>query len=401
MINTSCLSIVFRAALSLGRRRVGLSKGLWIVAAIGAGLASPQNTGVPFTRLTIDRQPPAKPYYKMAGDIDGDGNLDIVVAGDGRSLVWYAFPSWKKTAIAEGGWSGVNGEIVDLDGDGDQDIVMGGVLWFRNPRVGGGSWEKHQIDNQQVHDIEVGDLDLDGRPDLVARDQSAFRRSESDTGGSALYVYFQTGPNSWKKTVLDCPHGEGLKLADIDQDGDPDIVIGGRWYENTRGGAGVRWPEHVYTRLWTEPDVKVEVSDFNGDSKPDIVLTPSELRGETYRVAWYEHPSKGPQGEWTEHVIIPSIECVIHALGVGDVDGDGDPDVVIAEMHQGEDPDEVSLLLNEAHGIRWRKQVISKDGSHDIVVADIGDDGDLDIIGANHAGVHPLELWRNDLNKLP
>ena len=75
---------------------------------------------------------------------------------------------------------------------------------------------------------------------------------------------------------------------------------------------------------------------------------------------------------------------------VGDING--------AEMHQGDDPDEVSVLLNQSAGAAWRKQVISTQGSHDIVVADNDNDGDLDIIGANHSGKsHPLELWRNEL----
>jgi hypothetical protein len=70
--------------------------------------------------------------------------------------------------------------------------------------------------------------------------------------------------------------------------------------------------------------------------------------------------------------------------------------VVIAEMHQGEDPDEVSIVLNQGKGISWHKQVISKRGSHDVLVVDIDEDGDLDIVGANHAGVHPIEMWRNE-----
>ncbi len=68
----------------------------------------------------------------------------------------------------------------------------------------------------------------------------------------------------------------------------------------------------------------------------------------------------------------------------------------MAEMHQGRDPDEVSVLLNENHGASWRKQVLSNRGSHDIIVADMDRDGDLDIVGANHGGIHPLEMWRNE-----
>ena len=171
-------------------------------------------------------------------------------------------------------------------------------------------------------------------------------------------------------------------------------MIGGLWYENP-GDEKTRWNQHAYTTTWTEPDAQVEMSDLNGDGRPDIVLTPAELKDETYRVCWYEAPPNPTESDWKEHVIVPTIECVIHSLGVGDLDGDGDIDVAIAEMHQGKDPDEVSIHLNEGNGTSWRKQVLSNTGSHDIVVADIQGDGDLDILGANHAGVHPLELWKN------
>jgi len=76
-------------------------------------------------------------------------------------------------------------------------------------------------------------------------------------------------------------------------------------------------------------------------------------------------------------------------------------DLAAAEMHQGSDPDEVFVLLNEGQGASWRRQVISENASHEIVVADVDGDGDLDIFGANHSGTHPIELWRNDLRRTP
>ena len=138
----------------------------------------------------------------------------------------------------------MNCEIGDMDRDSDNDIVMGGVVWFINPGSGVGRWAMKRIDTKRAHDIELGDLNLDGRVDVVARDQSAFGKA-----GNMIYVYLQRSPDSWKKHTIPCPHGEGLKLADIDQDRDPDIVIGGRWYENTRQPGN--WKEHLFTTAWT------------------------------------------------------------------------------------------------------------------------------------------------------
>ncbi|RPJ19530.1 MAG: VCBS repeat-containing protein, partial [Planctomycetaceae bacterium] len=140
----------------------------------------------------------------------------------------------------------------------------------------------------------------------------------------------------------------------------------------------------------------VQVADINGDGRPDVVLSPSELAGNSYRLSWFEAPDNPRQASWTEHIIADPIECVIHGLATGDFNGDGAVDVAISEMHQGKDPDEVVIFISRNAGIDWQKQVLSTKGSHYIRAGDIGSDGDMDLVGANWSGPYQLvELWEN------
>ena len=350
--------------------------------------------GIPFNHVIIDNTGPKDPWAKITGDINGDGFEDVAIGGRQGPLVWYAYPAWSKSVIADGGYNTVDGEMGDVDGDGDLDVVMGGLIWYENPRPDGNpaksKWKAHKIANHPTHDVELADLDGDGDLDIVTRDQSEFGHKE----GNKIYLWRQNADATWTHKVINCPHGEGITLGDIDRDGDADIAIGGIWFENTRDIVNGPWSAHRFGD-W-HPNATVQIADINNDSRPDIVLSPSELGGQSYKMSWFEAPADPKMDNWTEHVIVEPIECVIHGLATADMNGDGMIDVVSSEMHQGADPDEVAVFINKANGSAWTKQVISTKGSHLIRAVDIGNDGDIDIIGANWSGPYqPVELWEN------
>jgi hypothetical protein len=348
---------------------------------------------VPFRHITIDDSV-KDPWAKIVADIDKDGFPDIVIGGRAGPLVWYHYPEWTKAVIAKGGYRTVDGEAGDIDGDGDLDIVMGGLIWYENPLPQGkpalAPWTAHQVADHKTHDVELADLDRDGRLDIVTRDQSDF----GTKAGDKVYLWRQERGDKWTHRVIECPHGEGLALGDMDRDGDPDVVIGGIWFENDGRILEGAWRAHKFGD-W-HPNASVEVADLNADGRPDIVLSPSELKGDWYHLSWFEAPADPGQTGWTEHVIVERIECVIHGLATADFNGDGAVDIAASEMHQGEDPDEVVLFLNRNKGAGWDKQVLSTKGSHCIQAGDIGSDGDVDLMGANWSGPYqPVELWEN------
>jgi len=363
-----------------------------ILAILTASLA--HAGAIPFKHTAIDDSV-KDPWAKMVADIDGDRFRDIIIGGRSGPLVWYRYPDWEPTVIAKGGYRTVDGEAGDIDGDGDLDIVMGGLIWYENPLPRGratrtGSWKAHRIADHKTHDLELADLDKDGDLDIVTRDQSDFGAK----AGDKIYLWRQDEDDRWSHKIVACPHGEGLALGDLDRDGDEDVVIGGIWYENPGRILDGAWPAHKFTD-W-HPSATVQVADVNGDGRADVALSPSELKGNWYRLSWFEAPADPSRGNWIEHVVVDSIECVIHGLVTADFNGDGAVDIAASEMHQGKDPDEVAIFVNRSGGTAWDKQILSTRGSHYIQAADIGRDGDVDLIGANWSGPYqPVEMWEN------
>jgi hypothetical protein len=370
----------------------GIQRLVIILGAIASTVLADDPGRDGFARRAIDSAGPKDPWFKLVGDVNSDGQLDIIVAGQHGPLVAYLYPEWTKIDIAGGGFNGVDGAVGDLNGDGRVDIVLGGIVWFENP-----SWKLHRIDDFTAHDVQLADLDRDGRLDVIARDQSGFGHN----AGNHIHIYQNDRSEAWSRRTIECPHGEGLAVADVNADGNVDLVIAGQWYENPGMRGDRPWNEHTFSTRWTHSDVKVAVADLNADGRPDIVLTPAEPAGGASRVCWYEAPEDPEHSEWIEHVIISNVESVLHGLAVGDVNGDGAIDIVTAAMHQGSEHP-VQLLINHGRGATWQTVVLSSNGSHNIKMADIGHDGDLDIVGANWSGPYqPIELWENLSHPLP
>jgi hypothetical protein len=369
----------------------------WLLVLLcAASLAA--TDAVPFSPHTVDAEGPRNPWVKIAADLDGDGLPDLVAGGQKGSLVWYRAPTWEKFQIAEGGYSTVTGAAGDINGDGHTDLVLGGTVWYENPgnlkSAPATPWKMHRVADDRTHDAIVADFNRDGLLDIATRNQSDFGHK----AGDRVRVFIQQRGGGWEPHTIPCDHGEGIVAADIDRDGAPDIVIGGVWLRTVRDKGGVRWVPHRFAQ-W-HASASIAVADINGDGRPDIVLAPSELAKQQHRISWFEAPRNPTQGPWREHVVADPVECVVHGIQAADIDLDGRPDIVYAEMHQGQDPDEVGVFFNRDRGRRWVKQVLAETGSHDIHVVDLENDGDLDLFGANWSGpFQPIQIWINGLKK--
>jgi hypothetical protein len=375
-----------------------------------------------FRAETVDAAGPRCPWGKSAGDIDGDGRPDLVVGGhcpdhpglwrrvlakiglmepstESGSLVWYRNPDWTRGVLSTANGIRTDIEVADMDGDGRNDVVAltdRGPIWLKNPGPKNSAWTVNPIDSRKLHDIEAADLDGDGDLDLAARNQSGFGHANGDS----VVLYRQDGPGAWTRIVLPAPLGEGLKVADIDGDGRADAVVNRVWLRNPgRLDSSAAWEARSYMGEYSWQDVFLDAGDVDGDGRMDIAASPSEPKGGRYRISWFRSPA-APDSPWTENVVDQNVETVHHFLALRDMDSDDDMDVVSAQMNQGGDPDEVKVYYNDGAGKAWRKQVLATTGSHSMRALDLDDDGDIDLFGADweiedHTGDYPVTLWRN------
>ena len=183
--------------------------------------------------------------------------------------------------------------------------------------------------------------------------------------------------------------GEGNCMGDIDNDGDLDIVtaVGSspyvKWYENNGSGGG--WIPHDGPNTGNG-DLCVRVADIDRDGRNELVVSHSEACGSVSFFA-SAAPKTGP---WSEKAVYGTSSCGWHTLQIGDINSDGQPDILSAQMHG------LIMVFYNPGGDSlgaWAFDQIATSGVHNGVLADVDRNGALDIVGCNYDGDSPVGMW--------
>ncbi len=363
-----------------------------------------------FALRGVVHRPIYKFGYTFTGDIDGDGDLDVVSEPKvGPDISWFenrineGFDDFeRKDTNSSSLFRSSFPPIIrpgDLDHDGDVDLIATSgdrneVVWLENRLM------ETEEDFSNLHyieipdevetltDIEVGDLDGDNVPDVVLTERnrkmsyySINRLDEPDADFSPFI------PLPLTDLLLD-----QIQINDVDNDGDNDIVVFADQfgsvilYENKINEASndfrlVHGPDYSGTNSGHPA-----VGDINGDLKADVILP--ERRG---AIRWREFPSNVGNAEPRIGVIsndlVTSRSSLRRRVHTIDLDGDGDKDVIAGE-YLGDVTQPATILswyenLSHNDSTSFSEQRIINDQAPRVLSIDSEDidgDGDIDLI---------------------
>ena len=356
-------------------------------------------------------------YSEVVADVNGDGKLDVIVADQcdyssdcGNGVVAVLLGNGDGTlqtplTYNSGGMNLSSVLVKDVNGDGKPDILATngcvdnscssgsvGVL-FGN---GNGTFQapiSYNPGGSGSFSMAMADVNGDGKLDLLVANTCL---SNSNCNNGTVGVLFGNGDGTFLPPVAYGTGGSetfGVALADINGDGKLDLLVANGCSDNTcnnngsvgvllGNGDGTFQAATAYSSAGLYADA-IAVGDINGDGKPDLVVT-NECNGNSCTNGTYGILLGNGDGTFQAAVSYNSGGVTATSVALADVNGDGKLDLLLTNQCSDSNctTGQVSVLLGNGDGTFQSAVTYGTSGLYagSLAVADINRDGKLDLI---------------------
>ena len=357
-----------------------------------------------------------------AGDLNRDGHVDVVCgpywyegpAFEKRHELYLPKPQ-PRDFYADNFFSWV----YDFNHDGWNDLFVVGfpgtpAYVYENPGEVGGHWPRHAVfdavSNESPHFIDVVGNDC---PELVCTFNGMYGFATIDQKSPfEKWVFHPVADKSAPERF-----GHGLGVGDLNGDGKPDILSAAGWFEQpAENPEKARWQYHATPFTSAYGGAEMLVYDVDGDGDNDVITS---LAAHDFGLAWYEQDRTGREVVFRQHTIMGDkpaqnpyglVFTELHSLALADIDGDGLKDIVTGKTywsHHKQSPmwDAGAVvywfrLERTPTGVNWVPHQADGEAGigRQVIVTDINGDKLPDIVVGGMKGAHVLLHHRSNVS---
>jgi hypothetical protein len=355
--------------------------------------------GLSWTKFVVDT---IGSHNVRVVDVDNDGDYDIFGANWTNSNQVDLWENQTRAGTSLDKWTYIQVDssrnkryfglaMGDLTNDGMKDIASG-QYFYRNNGGDLTSWTRVAFPVANIDALLIGNVDGDVYGDVIAMDEN---------GGVYWLETIDANGNAWNAMQIGqfsgTDHGvsaQGYAWGDVVAGGGPEIILKGKennvdkmfYFEIPYVPTAGNWPRtEIDSNVYPEG---IGVGDIDGDGDIDVVS------GKTAEgIAWWENAS------WTSYEIGSTPNPIADRFYVADLNGDNKRDIVVSVANGGSDGLYWFEPPADPQSTSWTSHtIVTRPFCNSLDVADMDGDGDIDIISGQHREQERLSIWENDGN---